>query len=233
MQINIDTLLPPGFVYLNEAVCDIRVDLRYYGKNNFLGRKVDGYGNNSCIILTEKAAKALQQAQAIFSKDGFDIVVYDAYRPQRAVDDFAAWAKDGSDQLIKPIFYPRIDKSSLFKVGYLAAESSHSRGSTVDISIISKAKKLHSPIYITRELTDAFNITYVDDGTIDMGSSFDLFDEASHLMTNLVSNECIARRDYMKEVMQLCGFTPYHAEWWHFTLKDEPFPNTYFNFPIA
>jgi len=225
--------LPEGFVHLNEINPDIRIDLRYSWKDNFLGRKVAGYDANGIIILTRQAADALQCAQDLFSKDGFDIVVYDAYRPQIAVDDFASWANDSTDQAAKDIFYPRIDKSMLFDAGYLASKSSHSRGSTVDISIISKTKTLHPPTQSVRELPDGFKVVYMNDGTLDMGSSFDLFDRASHYPTELILKEHSVNRTYMQEVMHSCGFESYHAEWWHFTLGKEPFPNTYFNFPVA
>lgn len=224
--------LPEGFVYLNQINPDIRVDLKYYGEGNFLGRRVDGYNAGNVVILTELAADALQRAQSIFHKDGFDIVVYDAYRPQRAVDDFGAWANNAADQKAKATFYPRIDKSTLFDVGYLAKKSSHSRGSTVDLSLIERDKNLHPAIASKRILNDGMEIVYLDDGTIDMGSSFDLFDLASHDGSDLISKECAARRTYMKKVMESCNFKPFHGEWWHFTMSGEPFPDTYFNFPV-
>jgi len=222
--------LPDGFVYLQDIDSSIQVDLRYFGKDNFLGRKVDGYNSEKSVILTKEAALALKKAQAIFNKDGFSIVVYDAYRPQRAVDDFVKWAKDSNDQKMKMIFYPRVDKSKIFEHGYIFEKSSHTRGSTVDISIIELNKKIHPFKIISRKLQDGFETFYLADGTLDMGSSFDLFDQASHCDSNLISPEFRLRRAYLRMVMESCGFKPYLEEWWHFTLDKEAFPNKYFDF---
>ncbi len=181
--------LPQGFVYLDEVDSTIQFDLKYAGKDNFLGREVNGYDSNKRVILTKEAALALKKAQEILYKDGFSIVVYDAYRPQMAVDDFVNWAKDQNDKKMKAIFYPRVDKNKLFELGYISQKSSHTRGSTVDLSIIEINKKLHLTKEISRKLKDGYKIVNSDDGTLDMGSSFDLFDKASHYKNDLISAE--------------------------------------------
>ena len=193
---------------------------------------MNGYDSNKRVILTKEAALALKKAQEIFYKDGFSIVVYDAYRPQMAVDDFVNWAKDQNDKKMKAIFYPRVDKNKLFELGYISQKSSHTRGSTVDLSIIEINKKLHLTKEISRKLKDGYKIVNSDDGTLDMGSSFDLFDKASHYKNDLISAEHKLHRSYLKSVMENCGFNSYPEEWWHFTLVKEPFPNKYYNFPI-
>jgi D-alanyl-D-alanine dipeptidase len=223
--------LPQGFVYINEVDSTIIIDMRYAQKDNFLGRKMTGYHNPKVAILTNEAALALKKAQAIFRKKGYSIVIYDAYRPQRAVNDFMAWANDSSSQEQKALFYPRVDKSKVFELGYVAEKSGHSRGSTVDLSVIDLKKALH-PIIPPRKLLDGFALFYLDDGTLDMGTSFDLFDEASHFDNMLVAQEHKERRAWLQKVMQSCGFKPYAEEWWHFTLDNEPFPKTYYDFAV-
>lgn len=224
--------LPDGFVYLYDIDPSIQVDLRYAGQDNFLGKKVNGYNSDKSIILTKQSAQALKKAQEIFNKDGFSIVVYDAYRPQRAVDDFVNWAKDVNNQKMKTFFYPRVDKAKLFEIGYIFEKSSHTRGSTIDLSIIELKKKLYPIKAISRKLNDDFKILYLDDGTLDMGSSFDLFDQVSHYNNELISPEHKLHRTYLKLVMESCGFKSYSEEWWHFTLANEPFPDKYYNFVI-
>jgi D-alanyl-D-alanine dipeptidase len=142
-----------------------------------------------------------------------------------------AWANDSSSQEQKALFYPRVDKSKVFELGYVAEKSGHSRGSTVDLSVIDLKKALH-PIIPPRKLLDGFALFYLDDGTLDMGTSFDLFDEASHFDNMLVAQEHKERRAWLQKVMQSCGFKPYAEEWWHFTLDNEPFPKTYYDFAV-
>jgi D-alanyl-D-alanine dipeptidase len=229
---NVAMALPKGFVYLEQIDPSIIVDLRYAGEHNFLGRNVEGYEINNRAILTEQAAYALKNAQAKFNKDGYSIVVYDAYRPQRAVNSFMSWSKDVKDQKQKSLFYPRVDKARVFELGYVAEKSSHSRGSTVDISIIKLGDKLHTINPVSRKLLDDFEVFYLEDGTVDMGTSFDLFDKASHYKNDLISDEHKKMRKYLKEVMESCGFSPYAEEWWHFTLNDEPFKDEYMDFMV-
>ena len=224
-----------GFVYVHEIDPTIRVSLRYNTSENFTGKPVGGY-HAPVIIVTRSAAEALKKVQADVKKDGYDLVVYDAYRPQQAVNRFMAWSKDVADQTKKKKYYPRVDKARIFELGYVAERSGHSRGSTVDLTLIKSGDLLHSIVEKKRTLSDGFVITLLDDGTVDMGSSFDLFDIASHYENNLIGERFKSPRAYLKRVMEKHGFKNYANEWWHFTLKNEPFPadrdDNYFDFEI-
>lgn len=224
-----------GFVYLSEVDPTIIVSLRYCTKENFLGCAVDGY-KKPVVILTRQAADALKKAQEEFKKRGYSIVIYDAYRPQQAVDHFVRWSEDIKDQVKKGQYYPRVDKANVFELGYVAKKSGHSRGSTVDITLIKTGKSVHSIVEKEEKLLDGYTIKILDDGTIPMGSSFDLFDIASHYENKLISKKYKKLRTYLKNVMEKCGFKNYAEEWWHFTLINEPYPadkySSYFNFAI-
>lgn len=224
--------IPDGFVYLHDVDPTIKVSLRYHSNENFLGKTVNGYKKNCCIT-TKQTAQALKKVQEAVKKDGYCLVVYDAYRPQRAVDNFISWAEDVKDQVKKDQYYPRVNKAKVCELGYVAEKSGHSRGSTVDLTIIKLDKSLHEINVTERVLLDGFKIKFLDDGTVDMGSSFDLFDIASHHENNVVAKEFKVLRTYLKDVMEANGFKACHTEWWHFTLKDEPFKDTYFDFAIA
>ena len=203
--------IPPNknFVYLKELIPKLRSDLRYYGSNNFIGKPIEGY-NEPKLLLTIEAANALKNVQEELERIGFGLLIYDAYRPQKATDHFVKWSKDMADTLMKDDFYPNIDKKDLFKLGYIAKKSGHSRGSTVDLTIVSlKTKQI-----------------------LNMGSSYDLFDEKSHTEYPNITKNQHALRLLLKRRMEKHGFKSYEKEWWHFTLKNEPFPNTYFDFPI-
>jgi len=224
-----------GFVYLHEVDPTIRVSPRYYSAENFVGARVDGY-HEPVVIMTRQAAEALKKVQKAVQQDGYCLVVYDAYRPQRGVDHFMKWSSTPEDQAKKSYYYPRVNKADVFDLGYVARRSGHSRGSTVDLTIMLKNKALHDIRTKQRILRDGFEITLLDDGTVDMGSSFDLFDEASHTENKLIEEKHQAMRLYLKSVMENNGFKNYANEWWHFTLKNEPFPadqeSSYFNFPV-
>ena len=224
-----------GFVYLHEIDPTILVSLRYNSNENFVGKPVNGY-KKSVVILTKQAAQALKKAHDAFKKDGYQLVVYDAYRPQQAVDHFMCWSLAIKDQLKKLQYYPRVNKADVFKLGYVAERSGHSRGSTIDLTIIESGKKLHEVKESDRMLLDGYTIKFLDDGTVDMGSSFDLFDVASHFENDVVQEKYKKLRIYLKQVMENHGFKNYAEEWWHFTLKNEPFPaysnESYFNFPV-
>ena len=203
------TELPPGFVYLDEAIPNIAVELRYITENNFLGTPVDGY-QAPRLILSEQASQALKQVQKTLAVFGLGLKVFDAYRPQRAVDHFVRWAKDIRDTKMKAAYYPDVDKKDLFREGYIAARSSHTRGSTVDLTIIG-----------------------LDSGKeLDMGSDFDFFGPLSWPDNPKMSLSQRAHRMLLQTLMHQNGFSHYDQEWWHFTLKNEPFPDTYFDFPI-
>ena len=204
--------LPEGFVYVDSIIPTIKVELRYYTTHNFVGKRIDGYVNPRCI-LTLKAATALKEVQDELKPFGLGIKIYDAYRPQQAVDNFIRWAEDLDDTLMKQEFYPDVEKKNLFKEDYIASRSGHSRGSTADLTIVSIDNK--NP---NQEL--------------DMGTGFDFFGEESWPNYPDISPDQRANRMLLQIVMEKHGFKRYPKEWWHFTLKDEPFPDTYFNFPI-
>lgn len=204
--------LPNGFVYLEDYVPTIAVELRYYTGDNFVGRRIDGYLKHRCI-LTREAAEALKRAQQELKSFGLGLKVYDAYRPQRAVNHFVRWAKDTGDTAMKQAFYPRVKKKNLFKGGYIAARSSHSRGGTVDLTIVSLE-------------------TAGPGEELDMGSPFDFFGPESWPYNPHATAGQRAHRLLLRMIMHKHGFEPYSKEWWHFTLKNEPFPDTYFDFPV-
>ena len=202
--------LPAGFVYIDQVVPDIRTDLRYRLADNFVGATVDGYAG-ARAILTQQAALALGLAQAKLRSQGLGLLIFDAYRPQRAVNHFARWAKDLSDTAMKQCYYPEVEKTELFSQGYIAARSGHSRGSTVDLTLVG--------------LTPPFQ-------QLDMGTVFDFFSPKSWLGATGLTETQEQNRALLQRTMKKHGFTPYSKEWWHFTLQLEPFPDTYFDFEI-
>ena len=201
--------LPEGFVYLEQIVPDIIQEPRYFSDRNFVGQRVDGYLAPRCII-TQKGAEALKKVQEELKPFGLGLKVYDAYRPQQAVNHFIRWAKDLGDTKTKKNYYPDVDKENLFRDGYIAGKSSHSRGSTVDLTIINLADK----------------------SEMDMGSPFDWFGPESWPDNPSAFPGQRANRLLLRTLMQKYGFSPYAQEWWHFTLKDEPHPETTFDFPV-
>ena len=204
--------LPPGFVDVVEVIPSILVDLRYLTNANFVGRPVNGYEKSRCI-LTKEAAAALKRVQDELVRHQLGLKVFDAYRPQRAVNHFVRWSQDETDQQTKEMFYPHVAKRDLFREGYIAARSSHSRGSTLDLTIVSIGEG------------DANN-------ELDMGTPFDFFGQESWIDSAKLNPQQRANRLLLRELMTKHGFRPYDKEWWHFTLIDEPFPDTYFDFPV-
>lgn len=199
-----------GFVLLEDAVPGIKQDIRYFSSFNFIGERIDGY-EEPAAILTKEAAAALQKAAVLFASKGYGITVFDAYRPQKAVDHFVRWAGDPDDVRMKEYFYPFLDKKDLLPGGYIAAHSGHSRGSTVDLTL--------------------YDLQTGED--LDMGGPFDFFGELSHPDYKGISPEQYACRMVLREGMTACGFRPLAEEWWHFTLRNEPYPDTYFTFPVS
>ena len=201
--------IPEGFVYVNEVVPNIAFELRYCTNNNFVGQPIDGYFEATCI-LSDQAADALKNAQQELIQQGLSLKIFDAYRPQRAVDHFVQWAKVLNDTIMKRQFYPEVDKRNLFKDGYIASRSRHSSGSTVDLTIIR-----------------------IDSGEeLDMGTPFDYFGPASGIEYRQLSETQRMNRMLLHNVMIKHGFRHYPQEWWHFTLKNEPYKNQYFDFPV-
>ncbi len=224
-----------GFVYLHDIDNSIIISPRYASNENFTGKQIDGY-KKPVIVLTKQAALALKKAQKQVLQDGYSLVVYDGYRPQKAVNNFMRWSEDIASQIKKTEYYPRINKEKVFDLGYVAKKSGHSRGSTVDLSLIKKDNILKPITIKSRKLLDGFTISLLDDGSVDMGSSWDLFDTASHYENNLIPDSFKTLRTYLKNVMDATGFNNYSEEWWHFTLRNEPYPankdTSYFDFDV-
>lgn len=201
--------LPEGFVVVEEIIPDLDVELRYNSSYNFVGKPIDGYETDK-LILTRPTANAIKLVHEELQNQNLCLKVYDGYRPQRAVNHFVKWARDLNDTINKHVFYPNIDKQNLFKAGYIASKSGHSRGSTLDLTIIDGNTGV----------------------ALDMGSPYDYFGEESWVNYDGITKEQKANRQLLQNMMLKYGFRNYPKEWWHFTLKGEPFPNTYFDFPI-
>jgi zinc D-Ala-D-Ala dipeptidase len=225
--------MPGGFVDIQDIDSTIILDMRYYSTHNFVGDTIDGYECGRCI-LTKEAANALGLVQAELSKYGFTIKIYDCYRPQRAVDHFVSWAKNIDDTLTKREFYPTVDKKNLFSDGYIAEKSSHSRGSTVDLTIVSLPVQEQDDFYLGMELQECTqdSLNRFGDNSIDMGTGFDCFDKLSHSESKEVSDHQRSKRLLLRTLMDKHGFTHYEFEWWHYTFDAEPFKDKYFDFPI-
>ena len=198
-----------GFVSIGEAIPDVILEIRYYSTFNFIGERIDGY-EQPVALLTAQAASALKEASDEAVSRGYRLKIYDAYRPQKAVDHFMRWAEDISDVRMKPFFYPGLDKRTLIPGGYIAAHSSHTRGSTVDLTLFDMRTQREP----------------------DMGSPFDFFGEVSHPDYRGITEEQYKNRMLLREIMTSHGFLPLDEEWWHFTLAGEPWPDTYFTFPV-
>lgn len=199
-----------NFVSINSIIPEAIIEMRYYSTYNFVGKRINGYEEN-CAILTKEAALALKKVSDELIEKGYFLKIFDAYRPTSAVNHFLQWAKDINDNRMKKIFYPDFDKTTLFDQGYICSPSSHSRGSTVDITLVNKKTGKE----------------------VDMGGFFDYFGKSSHFNYDKITKEQYNNRLFLREIMVSHGFIPIKKEWWHFTLKDEPFPNTYFNFPVS
>ena len=201
---------PSGFVLLSDYVPHIIQEIRYYSTYNFIGERIDGY-EEPCALLTTEAARALKSVSNEMFVQGYRLKVFDAYRPACAVKHFVLWGIEDQDIRMKPYFYPDLEKQELFAKGYIAKQSSHSRGSAVDLTLLD--------MRTGKEL--------------DMGSPFDLFDEISHPDCRTITEEQYANRMILQRVMVRNGFQPIDCEWWHFSLKNEPYPDTYFEFPVS
>ena len=235
--------LPDGFVDANAVIPSIVLDIRYYTAHNFVGKPIDGYFSPRCI-LTIEAADALRKVQQDLKRFSLSLKVYDCYRPQRAVDRFVRWAKDLSDIKMKKEFYPTVSKKHLFRDGYIARKSGHSRGSTVDLTIVPLpvpgqepygARTLYGwPDMDGQELCECHlpaEMRFKDSG-MDMGTGYDCFHEHSRTAIHQIDAQPRANRLLLRTLMEKHGFENYRKEWWHFTLKSEPFPMTYFDFRI-
>ena len=209
LSLSIAAQLPKGFVYVKDIIPSIKVELRYYGNHNFIGKRIDGY-HNERAILSKQAALALKAVQKELASNNLSVLIYDSYRPQTAVNHFVRWAKDLNDTIQKQEFYPLVLKQHLFEEGYIASKSGHTRGSTLDITLV--------------DLRNG--------EPLDMGSPYDFFGKESWVNNTNLSKDQLANRMLLQKIMAKHGFRNYANEWWHFTLKGEPFPNTYFDFPV-
>lgn len=227
-----DPKVPEGFVYLRSVDQTILQDIRYHGIHNFLGRRVQGYNAPECI-LTLPAARKLATVQAKLLERNLSLKIYDCYRPGRAVADFVAWAKNLDDTKTRAEFYPTINKDRLFELGYIAERSGHSRGSTVDLAIV-KLPAAPEPAFDPSAQQACFNPLgeRYGDNSLDFGTGYDCFDILSHTDNREIGDEARANRRLLVDLMADAGFENYEREWWHFTLADEPYPETYFDFPI-
>ena len=204
------TMDSSGFVVLADVVPGIVQEMRYYSTYNFVGDRIDGY-EEPCALLTREAARALKGVSNALNAQGFRLKIFDAYRPDGAVRQFVLWGIEDLDLRMKPYFYPDLEKQELFKQGYIASQSSHSRGSAVDLTLLDMATG--------RE--------------VDMGSPFDLFSALSHPDSRAVTAEQYENRMFLQSAMVRGGFKPIDCEWWHFALADEPYPDVYFEFPVS
>jgi D-alanyl-D-alanine dipeptidase len=226
--------LPEGFVYLEAIAPDIVQEIRYATPDNFTGRPVSGYRAGRCI-LTRPAAEALAQVQAALAQEGLGLKVYDCYRPQRAVDAFVRWGQNPRRQEMKAQYYPRLDKARVFEDGYIATRSGHSRGSTVDLTLIPRsAQKLPLIPKPKAPLIDctAPAATRAPDSSLDMGTGYDCFDPLAHTEADGINPIARQNRLKLRAIMQAHGFRNLPQEWWHFNLEAEPYPERYFNFPV-
>ncbi len=204
------TMDSSGFVLLADFVPEIIQEIRYYSSYNFVGDRIDGY-EQPCALLSREAARALKSVSKEVQAQGFRLKVFDAYRPVCAVKHFVLWGIEDLDLRMKPFFYPDLKKEDLFEQGYIATQSSHSRGSAIDLTLLDMAAGKE----------------------VDMGSSFDLFSEVSHPDYQGVTPEQYENRMMLRKAMLHSGFAPIDCEWWHFSLEDEPYPDTYFEFPVS
>lgn len=199
--------LPEGFGYLDDP--RLSYEIAYAGSKNFVGRKIAGYNKPVCIASNRVIAAIIKVQDELDNLNtGLALKIFDAYRPQTAADDFVAWSKDSQDQIMKAEYYPNVNKKDLFELGYLLAKSRHSTGSAIDLTLTAYGKEL------------------------EMGTIFDFFDETSHTAASQITPQAIINRKMLKIVMERNGFKNYANEWWHYNIVDEPFPNTYFDFPI-
>ena len=204
------TMDPSGFVLLADCIPGVIQEIRYYSTYNFIGDRIDGY-EEPCALLTTEAARALKAVSGEMNVQGYRLKIVDAYRPARSVKHFVLRGVDDLDLRMKPFFYPELEKQELFRQGYIASRSSHSRGSAVDLTLLDMSTG--------RE--------------VDMGSPFDLFSELSHPDSRNVTDEQYENRMFLRNAMIRNGFDSIDCEWWHFCLRDEPYPDTYFEFPVS
>ncbi|MBQ1011364.1 D-alanyl-D-alanine dipeptidase [Micromonospora sp. M51] len=224
----------PGFVVLTDVDPRIHGDIRYATAHNFVGRPITGYREPLCL-LTRQAAQALRRVQDAALASGHSIKVYDCYRPQPAVDDFVAWSKRPDEQQTKAEFYPDLAKNRLFADGYIGAPTAHSRGSTLDLTLVDDPAASQPPYRVGQPLVacTAPRAQRFADNSIDMGTGFDCFDPRAHTADPSVTATARDNRQLLRRLMTDAGFVNYDREWWHYSLRDEPYPDTFFAAPVA
>jgi zinc D-Ala-D-Ala dipeptidase len=224
--------MPKDFVYLRDVDPSIQQDMRYAGPFNFTGKPVPGYDAAECILVRQ-AAEALKRVQADIASKGLTLRIYDCYRPARAVAAFVNWTKAPDEPEAKAVYYPNLPKSALIP-NYIAARSGHSRGATVDLTLVSVESGDGAPAgNETAQVCTAPQQDQAPDGSLAMGTSFDCFDAKANLGAPGLSERETENRETLRGAMLAHGFKDYSPEWWHFTLSDEPYPDTYFDFPIV
>lgn len=209
---HIETKVPSDFVNVQNEIPEIKTDIRYFNGNNFTGRRINGYNEPVCLM-TKSATESLKKVVRVLYPLGLTLKVYDCYRPQRALNDFISWSHEVHNQSMKTVFYPDVEKSKLFKEGYIAKKSAHSRGSAVDLTIVPINQDNPSKV-------------------MNFGTTFDFFDQKSSFLYQNLPAQTKANRLLLNLLMTSAGFKGYDKEWWHFTLINEPYPNTYFDFPV-
>ncbi|MEV4497037.1 M15 family metallopeptidase [Micromonospora arborensis] len=224
----------PGFVVLTDADPRIHADIRYATAHNFVGRPITAYPEPLCL-LTRQAAEALRRVQDAALAGGHSLKVYDCYRPQPAVDDFVAWAKRPGEQETKAEFYPDVAKNRLFAEGYIGAPTAHSRGSTMDLTLVDEPAASQPPYRVGQPLVacTAPRGQRFADNSIDMGTGFDCFDARAHTADPRITGTARDNRRLLQRLMTDAGFVNYELEWWHYSLRDEPYPDTFFTAPVA
>lgn len=226
---------PKGaFVAIRDVAPGVVEEIRYRGHHNFVGRPIRGYHDPVCI-LTRQAARAVARVQRRLARRGLGLKIYDCYRPQRAVNHFVEWAEDLRDNLMRREFYPRVAKTRLFVDGYIAAKSGHSRGSTVDLTIVRRPLARQARYRRGQPLRPCYAAAKqrFRDNSVEMGTGFDCFDRRSHTLNPAIKGIARRNRLLLKRLMGRAGFKNLAEEWWHYTLRDEPFPDIYFDFPVA
>jgi len=225
--------MPDNFIDIQKVIPDVVLDIRYYSPHNFVGERVDGYLAPKCF-LTKDAAQALADVQKDLAPYSLSLKIYDCYRPQRAVNHFVRWAAELENIKTKKEFYPIIDKRNLFRDGYIDSRSGHSRGSTIDLTIVPSPAPAQEQFSPGQELHECYLPAEkrFGDNSIDMGTGFDCFHELSNTANANIGRQQKINRLLLKSLMEKHGFRNYDKEWWHYTLNNEPYPDTYFNLVI-
>lgn len=228
-NIKIEKRMPDDFVNVEKEIGGIKKDIVYFSGDNFVGRKIKGYNEPVCL-LTKSATESLKKVVNILHPMGLTLKLYDCYRPKSAVDDFISWSDEKDNPKIRSIFYPSINKKDILEYGYIAKKSSHSRGSTVDLTII---PIVDDPDWIVLKSSKNKRKNTLPRELIDFGTRFDFFDEQSNFTYTDISAQAKSNRLLLRLLMENAGFKGLNTEWWHFTLINEPYPDTYFDFPVC